>query len=748
MNALYTGVKSMIVVSFPLDSSLAQAKAQGNIRSVKKPYELLTCFDDVALLTQDTQEFVEESSGILHVPLGNPRFESLRGAFSELKYLRWFAFSISSLAWFVKRRERVALVLGVNVDSPAPLIFSTLCRVPYVIHYNYDVAMQVREVNRHRFQGTLVSILEQLCFKRASSVWVTAKSLVAKAQSLGARRIRLVPNYLDLNETSIAKIKKDPADVGREVKILFVGRLHVVKRVDLLLQAFSVLRKFFPDARLCIVGDGEERGRLESMAERLHLGGNVVFTGFVDQEKVFEMMKQADVLVLPSRVEGNPRVLIEAMFLRVPIVATDVPGIHDIVENGKTGYLVSHASPTELAQMIKSVLESKQDVLGVVENAHSFAERNFSKECVLQTIREELASLVPSFNGNLSDYYVDRACMQGGSSASVQTVSSLSIVVPAHNCEVTIGKCLTSILRAAPKGSEIIVVDDGSTDGTRRVVSSFPTKLIGLPERRGASVARNIGVARASGKIVAFVDGDCEVEENCFRELSSILSKSPNIGCVGGLCCPLEKGLVSQSFSVRFFACFPFDERKVRKIGALGGSAVAYPRKVFDEVGGFDPKLRGGEDFDLNVRIRRAGYELLLVPSARYFHPHPNSLGSLVRKWFRYGQFMANVSVKNKDRKELPLTWGWFLTCVFLFSVGMWTSNLPVWLLLLFVFWLPWLLFYSRATVKFLRVTRQLRFLVFPFIHQVVIISRSAGAVSATPRSLWLSLRGFETKGS
>ena len=143
-----------------------------------------------------------------------------------------------------------------------------------------------------------------------------------------------------------------------------------------------------------ILGDGGERQNLLTLTSDLALSDNIHFLGFANQRTVFEMMKQSDVIVLPSKMEGNPRVLIEAMMNTVPIVATNVPGIRDMIQHMKTGYLIDNQQPEELAYAIDYMLKNKKDSANMAERAYAYAQQNFSKENVSQKIRDELGLLL------------------------------------------------------------------------------------------------------------------------------------------------------------------------------------------------------------------------------------------------------------------------------------------------------------------------------------------------------------------
>lgn len=134
--------------------------------------------------------------------------------------------------------------------------------------------------------------------------------------------------------------------------ILFVGRLIPVKGVPVLLEAFALLAKHLPEARLTIVGDGPERSTLERKAQELGIRHRVSFTGALSQQDVSARMSDADLFVLPSYDEGLPVVLMEAMASGLPVITTPIAGIPELVQNGVTGRIVSAGDAAGLAGAI------------------------------------------------------------------------------------------------------------------------------------------------------------------------------------------------------------------------------------------------------------------------------------------------------------------------------------------------------------------------------------------------------------
>jgi glycosyltransferase involved in cell wall biosynthesis len=380
----------MIVLSCSLDSTLEQIKLQGSLRAVEERYQLFNNFDSVALLTQDTKDFSDELSHILHKPCGYSRFSFIRSVISRFSFIRWFFFSISSFFWLIKNKSKINLIISENVDTPIPFLFTMAFRIPYVIHYHYDLATQVSKVNNHFVEGLLLQFMDKLCFKRASSVWVTSPNLLKKVNNLGAKKAILIPNWVNFTETpkNRSRYKSFP-----ENRIVFVGRLHPVKRVNLLIEAFGSLKSKYPNVSLLIVGDGEEREKLKKQTKDLNLDSSINFVGFQDHDHVLNLISQSNILVLPSIIEGNPRVLVEAMMLKVPIVATNVPGANDMIKHDVTGYLVNRASPEDLATAMNHLLINKEYSSMLAENAYEYAKQNFSKEQVLKKIAKDLTQL-------------------------------------------------------------------------------------------------------------------------------------------------------------------------------------------------------------------------------------------------------------------------------------------------------------------------------------------------------------------
>jgi glycosyltransferase involved in cell wall biosynthesis len=147
---------------------------------------------------------------------------------------------------------------------------------------------------------------------------------------------------------------------GAPYHLLSVGRLIHVKGHPLLMEAVAELRRRGIDTHLTLVGEGPKRAELEAIAARLNVADHVTFAGAVGQDHIRELYATADVFCMASMAEGLPVVLIEAMAMRIPVVATRITGIPELVEDGVSGLLVTPARLDELVVALERILTDEE----------------------------------------------------------------------------------------------------------------------------------------------------------------------------------------------------------------------------------------------------------------------------------------------------------------------------------------------------------------------------------------------------
>jgi glycogen(starch) synthase len=168
-----------------------------------------------------------------------------------------------------------------------------------------------------------------------------------------------------------------PRKLNSKIELLCVGRLVPEKGFDLALEAFEKLCARYPDARLTLAGDGPERKALEHRAERLGIRDRIEFLGWVAPDSIPERMNRASLLLMPSRREGLPLVAIEASLVGLPIVATNVGGLPEVIDAGSTGLLVPPEDSSALTKAMVSILEDPKRARAMGEAARGRALERF-----------------------------------------------------------------------------------------------------------------------------------------------------------------------------------------------------------------------------------------------------------------------------------------------------------------------------------------------------------------------------------
>ncbi|WP_287585065.1 glycosyltransferase family 2 protein [Candidatus Borrarchaeum sp.] len=222
---------------------------------------------------------------------------------------------------------------------------------------------------------------------------------------------------------------------------------------------------------------------------------------------------------------------------------------------------------------------------------------------------------------------------------------SVSVVVPVHNSEDTIGACLESIFNLDyPKDKlEVIVVDD-STDRTPEIVKRFNVHHIRFGKRVGIGYARRIGVEKAIGELAASTDSDCCADPNWLKELTKHFER-PEVGGVGGgvilhLEDKMSKYIGYLGFPAGGLIGYEslFSMTKNRELERLSTANAIFRRKVILDVGNFNSSFfYGGEDVNLSLRIAEQ-YKLIFEPKAIVHHYESrNTLTGFIKWHIRRG---------------------------------------------------------------------------------------------------------------
>ena len=270
--------------------------------------------------------------------------------------------------------------------------------VPVIVHTVHGFAFHDREPFWRR---TLFRSLERMASGWCDRMIFISQPLVDWALREGVtRREKAVTIYSGIELNRFLPVSAEEKDrlrdrwgLGRKAPVVgIVSKLWEGKGHSVLIRAFRGVREEFPDARLVVVGEGYLRDRLAQQVQELALTDSVLFAGFVTEPA--QIIATLDVAVLPSFFEGMGRVLLEAMAMGKPVVASAVGGIPELVKQGVNGFLVSPGSVSELRDAVLRLLKDKEMAARMGNEGKSRVTETFGADRMVRSIERVYRQLL------------------------------------------------------------------------------------------------------------------------------------------------------------------------------------------------------------------------------------------------------------------------------------------------------------------------------------------------------------------
>ncbi len=369
-------------------------------------------------------------------------------------------------------------------------------------------------------------------------------------------------------------------------RLFSVGRLERIKGFDVALEALALLSKDFPDIHYTVAGSGSQSTPLRSLITERRLERQVTLIPTLSRDEQCRQLAAAALFVQPSRSirhrtfvqeESFGLAALEAGAAGRAVVATEVGGVPEAVIHGQTGVLVPPDDPAALAGAIRDGFRDPARLrrLGDAGRIRAVTQRtpeNFMNAFRLLTDQTPLPKI--------------------------------SVCIPAWNAAATLERCLRSLTRQAYPNTEILLVDDGSTDSTRAIAARFPRVRVIAGEHRGAAAARNSGAEAATGELLFFSDADCIHAPQALTQLWRALRNHPDCS------------FAYSSFKLgwKLFRLQRFDPWQLRERNYISTRALI--RRA--DFPGYDESVQRLQDWDLWLTMAERGQRGIWIDAVLY----------------------------------------------------------------------------------------------------------------------------------
>jgi glycosyltransferase involved in cell wall biosynthesis len=279
--------------------------------------------------------------------------------------------------YIVQFRGKYDIVI--DSENGIPFFTPLYVRKPIIglIHHVHQEVI-LTELKLSLSQIPVAYVAKLLEAKLMPIVYANVKMItVSESSKRDMEKIGLGKHHIiDIVNPGIEPSRFYTAPKSKHPTILYVGRLKAYKRLDTLIRAMKYITKEHPKAKLIIAGFGESRSYLEKLVKNMGIEDSVEFLGKIDDDTRSRLLAEAWVFAYPSSMEGWGISIIEANASGTAVVASDVPGLMDSVNNYETGYLVKISDEVDFAEKISMLIKDHKQRKYMEENALLWAKKH------------------------------------------------------------------------------------------------------------------------------------------------------------------------------------------------------------------------------------------------------------------------------------------------------------------------------------------------------------------------------------
>lgn len=315
----------------------------------------------------------------------NPEAIPIQTTLINLGYHKYNPFVFFAIAKLCKKHEINIVHAHLQKSILCCLLASYFCKAKIIIHEHGPI---FRGGTGFIFRGFLKAFASRATMAIANSQ--AAQTALVRVGGFDEKSVTVVSNFINLDQLDRTLYDRNEARrklgiADEHIVVGFVGRLDPCKGVDLLIEAAATLCQNDERYRFVIVGDGAQRNELQDQATRLGLNEKIIFTGLC--KNTAEVMIAFDMAVAPSRREAFGIAAVELMKMRIPVIASAIGGLVEIVRHEETGLLLDELSPKAITEAVEKLERNSNLRESLKEKAESFSRKFDGREELKQLVK-------------------------------------------------------------------------------------------------------------------------------------------------------------------------------------------------------------------------------------------------------------------------------------------------------------------------------------------------------------------------
>jgi glycosyltransferase involved in cell wall biosynthesis len=513
--------------------------------------------------------------------------------------------------------------------------------------------------------------LPPLTFKHAICVSAATRNILVEA-GIPIENARVIHTGLDPRQFSKGQKTHQPDHKYQTLNLLYAGRIYPEKGVDTAINALEklVFGQDLRNIKLSVVGSGspEYENFLHHLVDQAGLNDYVSFSGHVPAEEMPQLLQKFDVLLVPSIwQEPFSRIVLEGMISSLVVIATPTGGTTEILKDGENGLLFAPGDPEDLAQKIVSLAIDPELRRRLATAGQQTVLEGFTMTKMIDEIEGYLQEV-----GQVSAQKQTSLPERKEEGSITEELPTVSVIIPTYNRKDMLLDTLNSLAQQTYSNFEVIVVDDGSADGTPEIAGeAFPFIFRYFRQsNQGATAARNLAARKSRADILVFLDDDILLEPDYLTYLVREHATRQNAIVVGTVDIQCEETTpLSQTINAALASSQNSEELMFTDVYS---NNMSIRREAYFEIGMYhDLGFVGSSswcDVDLGYRAYRQGFDFRRSIKARCLHRDyfagnldryknraRTSALQAVRLFQKYPELLSHLSMFHD---KTPMIWG------------------------------------------------------------------------------------------